>query len=187
MEQKDLDKGSKKQRACSLMACGCSFLYLEATLLLMLGIAALLAPFIFTLAVDMALGFILAIGSAVQIYRTLKMWENRGSWASLFGAIATLIVGGILIFRPFAAIFALTFIIGVYFCVEGILKLIWTFSSSLENKKLLLLSSVVSLLLAFLILSGLPGTAIWVIGMFVGIDLLFASVSLFGLARQLKI
>lgn len=163
-----------------------SLLYVEATLMLILGIAALIAPFVFTLAVDMTLGFILAIGGIVQIYRTFKTWGSKGTWALLLSAVATMIVGVILIFKPFAAIFALTLIIGVYFCIAGFLKLLWSFSTIVEQKRMLFLSGAISLLLAFLILSGLPGTAIWVIGMFIGIDLLFASISLFALANQLK-
>jgi len=50
----------------------------------------------------------------------------------------------------------------------------------------LLTSGLVSLLLGVLILTGLPGTAAWVLGLMVGINLLFTGFVLLSLARSLR-
>ena len=50
----------------------------------------------------------------------------------------------------------------------------------------MLVSGVVDLILAGLILAGLPGTAAWAIGLIVGINLLFGGVALVAIALQAK-
>jgi len=45
----------------------------------------------------------------------------------------------------------------------------------------MLMSGVVDLILAAIIIAGLPGTALWALGMLVGINMLFGGASLVGL------
>ena len=51
---------------------------------------------------------------------------------------------------------------------------------------MMLLSGIVDLILAGLILAGLPGTAAWAIGLIVGINLLFGGVALTAIALQAR-
>jgi uncharacterized membrane protein HdeD (DUF308 family) len=51
---------------------------------------------------------------------------------------------------------------------------------------MMLLSGIVDLILAGLILAGLPGTAAWAIGLIVGINLLFGGVALTAMALQAR-
>jgi uncharacterized membrane protein HdeD (DUF308 family) len=46
----------------------------------------------------------------------------------------------------------------------------------------LLASGAVDLILAGIIIAGLPGSALWVIGLLVGFDMAFAGISLIGMA-----
>jgi uncharacterized membrane protein HdeD (DUF308 family) len=50
----------------------------------------------------------------------------------------------------------------------------------------MLVSGVVDLILAGLIVAGLPGTAAWAIGLIVGINLLFGGVALIAMALQAR-
>jgi uncharacterized membrane protein HdeD (DUF308 family) len=52
--------------------------------------------------------------------------------------------------------------------------------------ELMLVSGIVDLILAGLILGGLPGTAAWAIGLIVGINLLFGGVALVAMALQAR-
>jgi uncharacterized membrane protein HdeD (DUF308 family) len=50
----------------------------------------------------------------------------------------------------------------------------------------MLLGGVVDLVLAAIILSGLPGTLAWALGLLVGIDLLFGGATLIAMAMAAK-
>ena len=51
-----------------------------------------------------------------------------------------------------------------------------------ERWSWLLVSGIVDILLAGIIISGLPGTALWAIGLLVGINLVFGGATLIGMA-----
>jgi uncharacterized membrane protein HdeD (DUF308 family) len=77
----------------------------------------------------------------------------------------------------------------VFFTVEGILTIMY----ALEHKKELsgrwgwmLASGIVDLILAVIILAGLPGTAAWAIGLLVGINMLFGGTSMIAMALHAK-
>jgi uncharacterized membrane protein HdeD (DUF308 family) len=46
----------------------------------------------------------------------------------------------------------------------------------------LLVAGLMDVLIAFIIIAGLPGSALWAIGLLVGINLLFGGASLIGMA-----
>ena len=50
----------------------------------------------------------------------------------------------------------------------------------------MLVNGVVDLFLAGVIIAGLPGSAVWVLGLIVGIDLLFGGISLVGMALDAR-
>jgi uncharacterized membrane protein HdeD (DUF308 family) len=76
-------------------------------------------------------------------------------------------------------------VVGAYFIAEGVSTIMY----ALEHRKelserwgWLLVSGIVDLVLAGLIIAGLPGSAEWAIGLLVGINMLFGGTSLIGMA-----
>jgi len=79
---------------------------------------------------------------------------------------------------------SLTLVLTAFFIVEGVASIMY----ALEHKRelsgrwgFMLMSGVVDLILAAIIIAGLPGTALWALGMLVGINMLFGGASLVGL------
>jgi uncharacterized membrane protein HdeD (DUF308 family) len=75
-------------------------------------------------------------------------------------------------------------VLTAFFIVEGVASIMY----ALDHKRqlsgrwgLMLLSGVIDLVLAAVILAGLPGTALWALGVLVGINMVFGGVSLIGL------
>jgi len=75
-------------------------------------------------------------------------------------------------------------VLTAFFIVEGVASIMY----ALEHKRelsgrwgFMLMSGVVDLILAAIIIAGLPGTALWALGMLVGINMLFGGASLVGL------
>ncbi len=116
-------------------------------------------------------------------------WSPPGFWWSLFSAILAIVVGGLLIANPVTGAFSLTFLLIVFFIIEGVLSVMF----ALDHRKELpgawgwmLASGIVDLALATIIFAGLPGTAAWAIGLLVGINLTFGGVAMVAMALQAR-
>ncbi len=92
-----------------------------------------------------------------------------------------MLAGGTLLWNPIAGVLTLTVILAAYLLATGVTKLIMAFhyKNVIPQAWLwVLFSALVDIVLGFMIVSGLPGTAVWVIGLLVGINLLFTGVAL---------
>ena len=93
--------------------------------------------------------------------------------------------GIILLARPVQGILTLTIVVGAYFIAEGVSTIMYALEHRRELSERwgwLLMSGIVDLVLAGLIITGLPGSAEWAIGLLVGINMLFGGASLIGMA-----
>ena len=108
-----------------------------------------------------------------------------GFWWSLFSAVLAIGAGIILLARPVQGILTLTIMVGAYFIAEGVSTIMYALEHRRELSERwgwLLMSGIVDLVLAGLIITGLPGSAEWAIGLLVGINMLFGGASLIGMA-----
>src|SRR3954454_17869749 len=95
------------------------------------------------------------------------------------------LAGLILIAKPMQGVLTLTIVFDAYFLAEGVATIMY----ALEHRKelserwsWLLVSGLMDILFSFLIISGLPGSAEWAIGLLVGINLVLGGASLVGMA-----
>jgi uncharacterized membrane protein HdeD (DUF308 family) len=161
-------------------------LYFEGVLFFLLGIAAIVLPQFFTLGIEILVGGLFIVAGTVQLIRLFQGDRQVGFWSAAVSAILSLTIGALLLFYPLAGIFSLTFLLIVYFIVDGLSKLYYSYQlKPQENWGWVLLSGILSLGLAAIILAGLPQTAGWVIGLLVGINMLFFGFSLFGIASAI--
>lgn len=139
------------------------------------GLLALSVPLVASLTVGLVIGSLLLIDGVLQGIHYYHLRNRKGyGWRGL-GALFSVIAGLLLLLFPMEGVMSLTLIIGVYFIISGIVKM----ALALELRPVhawgwLLFSSVLSLLLGVLVLSVWPAAAGWVIGILVGIDLMFA-------------
>ena len=87
-----------------------------------------------------------------------------------------------------AALLALTLAFGVLFIVEGIFTIIMAFTNRAGHRMywLVALNGVVTLILGIMVLNQFPFSALWLIGLYVGISLLMTGVSLFTAALTVR-
>jgi hypothetical protein len=79
----------------------------------------------------------------------------------------------------------LTIVVGVYFLAEGVTTIMYALEHRRELSERwswLLIAGIMDLLIAAVIITGLPGSALWAVGLLVGINLLFGGASLIGMA-----
>ena len=158
---------------------------LEGILLVILGLAAIILPPLASLAVTILLGWMFLISGIAGL--ALTFWARRmpGFWWSLVSAVLAVVAGIILLAEPVQGTFTLTIVVGVYFLAEGVATILY----ALEHRKelserwaWLLTAGVMDILVAGIIIAGLPGSALWAIGVLVGINMLFGGVTLIGMA-----
>jgi uncharacterized membrane protein HdeD (DUF308 family) len=153
--------------------------------LALLGLAAMIVPPLASLAVTIFLGWMFLISGIVGLFATWWARQMPGFWWSLFSAALAVLAGGILLAKPVQGVLTLTIVISAYFLAEGVVTIMYALEHRRELSERwswLLISGVMDLLIAFIIVAGLPGSAEWAIGLLVGINLVLGGASLVGMA-----
>ena len=161
-----------------------AFLF-EGILLVVLGLAAMILPPLASLAVTIFLGWMFLISGAAGLALTFWARQMPGFWWSLVSAALALAVGIILLAQPVQGTLTLTIVVGVYFLAEGVATIMYALEHRRELSERwswLLIAGIMDLLIAAVIITGLPGSALWAVGLLVGINLLFGGASLIGMA-----
>jgi uncharacterized membrane protein HdeD (DUF308 family) len=157
----------------------------EGILLVLLGLAAIILPPLASLAVTIFLGWLFLISGIAGLGLTFWARQMPGFWWSLVSAVLAIAAGIILLTRPVQGTVTLTIVVGAYFLAEGIATMMYALEHRRELSQRwswLLVAGLMDILIAIIIVAGLPGSALWAIGLLVGINLLFGGASLIGMA-----
>jgi uncharacterized membrane protein HdeD (DUF308 family) len=158
---------------------------IEGILLVVFGLAAIIVPPAASLAVTILLGWLFLISGIAGLALTFWAREMPGFWWSLISAALAVLAGIVLLAKPAQGTLTLTIVVGAYFLAEGVATIMY----ALEHRRELsgrwswmLIAGLMDLLIAAIIIAGLPGSALWAIGLLVGINLLFGGATLIGVA-----
>lgn len=164
------------------------FLLLLAGLVaIMGGIFALFNPVGATFAATRIVAWIFIIMGVLQIVAAFgDLGLGARIWTALLGALA-LVIGFWIISNPVGGTMALTWTIGLLFLVEGIVKIVLAFAARGTGFFwMLLLTGAVSVLLAGMILSRFPASALTIPGILLAVDLISTGVAMAVLALHFK-
>lgn len=155
-------------------------------LLIVLGVIALGSSVVMTLATMVFVGWLMIGGGLLQAFHafTCKAWS--GFFIDLLTGILYAVVGFMIVANPDATAIALTLLISMFLIFGGIFRIVVAVAVRFQNWVWLLLHGVVNLLLGIAIWRQWPLSGLWVIGLFVGIDMLFNGWSLVMLALAAK-
>jgi uncharacterized membrane protein HdeD (DUF308 family) len=183
-------EANQLQRALALSVREHWVLFLiEGIVLVILGFLAIIVPPLATIAFTLFLGWLFLISGIVGLITTFWAHRAPGFWWSLFSAVLAIAAGIVLLAWPISGAVSLTLLLIVFFTIEGILSIMY----ALEHKRELsgrwgwmLASGIIDLILAAIILIGLPGTAAWALGLLVGINMLFGGAALIAMALHAR-
>ena len=157
----------------------------EGIILVILGIAAIMLPLVATIALTIIIGWIFLVSGIVGLVTTFWMRQAPGFWWSLISAIIAIGAGVVLLLWPISGSVSLTLVLIAFFVVEGIASIMY----AIEHRNQLtgrwvwmLVSGIIDLVLAGIIFAGLPGTALWALGLLVGINMVFGGAALIAMA-----
>jgi uncharacterized membrane protein HdeD (DUF308 family) len=158
---------------------------IEGIVLVIIGLAAIIVPPLASIAVAVFLGWMFLISGVVGLFLTFSAREAPGFWWALFSAVVAIAAGVVLLWRPMQGTLTLTIILGIYFIAEGVATIMYAIEHRREltgRWGWLMTAGLVDILIAGMIITGLPGSAAWAIGLLVGINLVFGGTSLIGMA-----
>jgi uncharacterized membrane protein HdeD (DUF308 family) len=144
-------------------------------LLIILGLFAIVLPFIAGIAITAFIGWLLLFAGIVHL---IYSWHSRKAsgvtWQILI-AILYLFVGFYLVFHPARGLVTLTLLLASYFLVEGVIELVLYFRlRSSHRSGWFLWDGLITLLLGILIWAHWPFSSVWVLGTLIGISLLIS-------------
>jgi uncharacterized membrane protein HdeD (DUF308 family) len=151
-----------------------------------LGTVALGASGIVTLASVLFFGWLLVIGGAVQAVHAFWFRRWGGFFRHLLGGVLGIVVGGLMVAHPVAGAESLTLLLAAFFVVGGVFRIMTAVAIRFPSWGWTLMSGAVTLLLGIVIWRQWPISALWVIGTFVGIDLIFDGWSLVMLGMRVR-
>lgn len=161
-----------------------SWVIFLSIVLIILGVLAIIAPAIASAFFTAIMGWIALISGIIMVVQSFRSDPVRGRWLSLVVGIFYAVAGIYILFNLVAAVATLTLAFGILFVVEGIYTIIMGFTQKVGHSMswLVVLNGVITLILGILVLNSWPVSALWLIGLYVGISLLLSGISLLAAA-----
>jgi uncharacterized membrane protein HdeD (DUF308 family) len=156
-------------------------------LAILVGIVALVFPLPASLTVNAFVGAALVVAGIAGALGALRLADGSDRlWGVLLGLLV-LALGGIMLVYPIAGLQTLTMVFAVGFLASGIFKLMLGWRLPVPAWKWsLVISGAISVLLAVMIVTGLPSSAVVVPGILLAVELLTYGWGLFFLGLAWK-
>jgi uncharacterized membrane protein HdeD (DUF308 family) len=144
---------------------------------ILLGLLALTFTGASTLVSVIYLGWVI-LASGVATLVLAFQFKKVGGFTSLFIFGILGVICGIMILRnPVENALALTLIIAILLFTSGIFRLVSCLTENFDHKGWVVFSGIISILCAYEIYNGWPFSGTWVIGTFMGIELIFTGIT----------
>jgi uncharacterized membrane protein HdeD (DUF308 family) len=149
-----------------------------SVLMIVAGVLAIASPLAAGIAVNLLVAWLLIFSGCVHL---VFSWYTRSTggflWELLVG-ILYIFIGVYLVVHPVAGLESLTIALAIYLFLEAILEFALGFKlRPLPGSGWLLFDGIITLILAVMIWRTWPSSSAWVIGLLVGISMLFSGTS----------
>jgi len=154
--------------------------------LVVLGTIALGSAVLATMATVVLIGWLLLVGGIVEAGHAFWRKKWSGFFVDLLTGILYMVVGFMIVANPVATAETLTLLIALFLMFGGVFRIVAALAVRFPHWGWLVLHGAVNLLLGIAIWRQWPWSGLWVIGLFVGIDLIFNGWSLVMLGLAAK-
>jgi uncharacterized membrane protein HdeD (DUF308 family) len=151
------------------------------------GGLAIAIPMLASLLATAVFGWMLAFSGVFQFIHAYRLRTWAGFLLHLASAALYAIGGSIVLFNPFPGVIALTFIVATVLVAEGVVRTVLAVRLRPgEGWSWFLAGGLGSIVLGGLLLAGWPSTAVWSLGLLLGVNLLFSGAMNMGLALECR-
>ena len=147
---------------------------LIGVLMIVFGIIAIAAPVVSSAAIGVILGWLFIIAGIAEI---AYAFAGGRMLAHLVLGGLTVVAGGIMVLSPLTGALTIVWLLVFWCFLRGIMQIFTSFQVA-NGRVWLLASGILSVLLAIMIWRGWPDTALWALGLLVGINLISAGVTI---------
>jgi uncharacterized membrane protein HdeD (DUF308 family) len=143
--------------------------------LIVLGIWAIFAATMATIVSVVVLGFVIFFSGIVMLIDSITFWRDKwsGFGIQLILSILYILVGLMLINNPIEGSVSITLLLGILYVFAGIFRILFSSAIQLPQWGWVFSNGIVTLILGILILASWPASSLYIIGLFIGIDLIF--------------
>lgn len=125
-----------------------------------------------TLAATWLFGWMLFIAGAAEIVSAFRVGRWGGTLVHLLLGVLYMLVGLLVVDEPGRSAIQLTLVIAIFLIVSGAFRIVFALTQQFSGGGWVLLNGIVTLVLGVMIYKQWPYSGLWVIGLFVGIDML---------------
>jgi len=143
------------------------------TILIVVGTIAVAMPFVASLASAVAFGALLLLAGITQLVGAFWTRDWSGFFLSLLMGVLYLVLGVLFLRDPGDALLAMTLLLACVLMVGGLFRIIGSLMYQFPHWGWTLAGGIINLILGIMIWQQWPISGLWVIGLFVGIDLIF--------------
>jgi uncharacterized membrane protein HdeD (DUF308 family) len=154
--------------------------------LMVLGFIALGAPWAAGLATAMVISVLMVLSGVAEMIGACWSWRWSGFFLHLLSGVLSLVVGLLFLRAPADAVLVLTLLLACLLMVGGIFRIVAALSYRFALWGWSLAGGIIDLILGVLIWVQWPASGLWVIGLFVGISLLFRGLNWVSLGPALR-
>lgn len=143
-------------------------------LLVILGCLAISTSVYTTILSVVILGAFLIVAGLVQVFQAFMARAWSGFFLSLLLGVLYVVTGILCLAKPAVMAVGLTLWIAAFFFIAGIFRMCTSAYLRFRHWGWIFFNGLVTFILGVLIISEWPISGLWVIGLFIGIDLIFA-------------
>jgi uncharacterized membrane protein HdeD (DUF308 family) len=141
--------------------------------LIVLGTFCIIDPLVPTLASVIVLGFVLMAAGIVQIVSAFWAGKWSGMLIHMLIGVLYVVVGYMIVDAPIINMVLITKFIAIFLIVSGVFRIVSALVMRFQDWGWALLNGGITLLLGIIINRQMPEASLWVIGLFIGIEMLF--------------
>jgi uncharacterized membrane protein HdeD (DUF308 family) len=154
--------------------------------LIVLGVIALGSVVIASLATALTIGMLILLAGIAETVGAFWCRGWSGFFLHLLSGVLSIVIGVMFLRAPVGALLALTLLVACFLLVGGIFKIVGALSYRFGAWGWALASGIIDLILGVMIWQDWPASALWVIGLFLGINLVFRGINWIALGLALR-
>jgi uncharacterized membrane protein HdeD (DUF308 family) len=159
----------------------------QGILMVIIGVLALISPWMASVAIVRLLGWFLIISGILQGIGLIGARQVPYFWLELISAALAIVIGLLLLRHTDAGLLFFSVLLIVYFMIEGIVKVIFSLTiRPFANWGWILASGLVGIALAVYLWGNLSTVSEWMLGFLLGILLVVEGAALASLAWRVR-
>lgn len=151
-----------------------------------LGFVAIGSVVVASLAAAVVLGVLILVGGIAETIGAFWCRAWSGFFLHLLSGVLSIVIGGMFLRNPLTALGALTLLVAAFLMVGGIFKIVAAVSYRFAAWGWALAGGIIDVVLGVMIWEDWPESALWVIGLFVGINMVFRGFTWIALGLSLR-